>query len=145
MLWVAALALLGGLYVLSSALENGAGSGTARFVGDEPELQAVLRGLDGVRIKVYDITGDVSGAAAELGVLSNDLQGRNWEPVLRVKEDGEQADLLVKTSEETVRGLVLLVIDDKEAVVINVMGELQPEQLAGTLAALDLSVPVVGR
>jgi hypothetical protein len=117
----------------------------ARFAGHEPEIQAVLRGLDGVRIKVYDITGDADGAATELGMLSNELQGQNWEPVLRVKEDGEQADLLVKTSDETVLGLVLLVIDDTEAVVINVMGELQPEQLAGTLAALDLSVPVVGR
>jgi hypothetical protein len=117
----------------------------ARFVGDEPETQAILRGLDGIRIKVYDITGDEGVAATELGLLSSELQGRNWEPFLRVKEDGEQVDLLVKTYGETIHGLVLLGIDDKEAFVINVMGELQPEQLAGALAALDVSVPAAGR
>jgi phenylalanyl-tRNA synthetase beta subunit len=112
----------------------------AWFMDGESE-KLLLRELDGVRVKIFEISGDVDAVAAKLRELSATLQSQNWDPIVRVKDEGEQADILVRVSAETIQGLVVLVLDDKEAVVVNVIGELQPELLAEALTALDIDIP----
>ena len=93
----------------------------AYFMDGEAET-LLLRELDGVRVKIFEISGDVDAVAVKLRELSATLQSQNWDPIVRVKDEGEQADILVRVSAETIRGLVVLVVDGKEAVVVNVIG-----------------------
>ena len=111
----------------------------ANHVEDDPETEALLRSLDGVRIRIYEIDGDAERVAARMEQMKARLQGRGWEPVMLVRSKGEQAHMLVKTAAGRVAGMTVLVCDgESEAVVINLMGDIRPQQFSGVMVALDV-------
>ncbi|MDX1379681.1 MAG: DUF4252 domain-containing protein [Xanthomonadales bacterium] len=111
---------------------------------DEPETAALLRGLDGVRIRVYEIDGDPQRVAGRLERMSRRLQSDLWQSVLLTREDDEQTHMLMLSDRGRMRGLILLTTDGvSEVVVINILGDLQPRQFNRVAGALDLGTPVV--
>lgn len=111
----------------------------ANHVEDDPEAEALLRSLDGVRIRIYEIDGDAGRVLARMGRMSDELQADGWEPVMLVRSEGEQAHMLVKVVDAQIRGMTVLVCDgESEAVVINLMGEIEPQQFGGVMVALDV-------
>lgn len=118
----------------------------ASHIDDDPELRALLRSLDGIRIRIYEIDGDAGRVARRMGTMSNHLQEDGWEPVLSVREGDEVTQMLLRTVGGQVCGMTVLVSDgDSEAVVINLMGEIEPEQFGDVMVALEMDSPEVGR
>ena len=115
----------------------------ARHVDDDPEIQALLRGLDGVRIRIYEIDGDAKRVAARIEKMSRKLREDDWQPVTLFLEEGEQTHMLMKAAGGNIHGLTLIASDGEEAVVINVMGNLDPEYFTDTMVALDVDAPKV--
>lgn len=111
----------------------------AAHVEDDQETRELLRGLDGIRIRVYEIDGDAARVAQRMDGISRKLQAGGWERVLLVRSEGGQAHMLVKVSDQRIRGMTVLVSDgESEAVIVNLMGDIQPRQFAGVMAALDV-------
>ena len=111
----------------------------ARHVEDDPDTRALLESLDGVRIRIYEIDGDAARVAARMEGMSRKLEDGGWERVLLVRDQNEQAHMLLKLEGDRVSGMTVLVSDgDAEAVVINLMGNIQPQQFGGVMAALDV-------
>jgi hypothetical protein len=116
----------------------------ARHAGEDPETQALLRGLDGVRIRIYQIDGDGERVARRIEDMSRRFRDDGWEPVALIRAEGEQTHMLVKTSKDRVQGLVLLASDGaEEVVVINLMGDLQPQYFSDVMVALEVDAPDV--
>ena len=115
----------------------------ASFVEDDPRTRALLRDLDGVRVKIYAIEGDPVGVASDLNAMSSELGAQGWEPVALVREDGETTHVLVKTADTRIAGITVMTSDGKEVVLVNVMGELRPEMFDQTMVALNAPVPAV--
>ena len=112
--------------------------------GDEPETAALLRSLDGVRIRIYEIDGDPARVAARIQRMSAHLRKDHWEPVMLVQDDGEETHMLVRQRGNRILGLTLITSDgSSEAVVINVMGDIQPESFGDVMVALDVEAPDV--
>jgi len=111
----------------------------ANHVDDDPETEALLRSLDGVRIHIYEIDGEASRVASRMERMSRKLQAGGWEQVLLARSGSEQAHMLLKVVDQQICGMTVLVSDgESEAVVINLMGDLQPEQFADVMVALDV-------
>jgi hypothetical protein len=111
----------------------------ANYVDDEPETRELLRSLDGVRIRIYEINGDAARVAYRMNAMSHQLQDDGWESVMTVREQNEQTHMLLRTSGGQIRGMTVLVSDgDSEAVVINLMGDIRPEQFSDVMVALDV-------
>jgi len=111
---------------------------------DEPETRALLRSLEGVRIRIYEIDGNSGRVAADIKRMSRHLQEDGWQPVLLVRENREQTHMLAKIDASTIRGLTLLTSDgSSEAVVINLMGDIQPERFSDVMLALEVDAPTV--
>ncbi len=111
----------------------------ASHVEDDPEVRDLLRGLDGVRIRIYEIDGDAGRVASRMEKMSRKLQAGGWEQVVLVRSQDEQAHMLMKVADDRVCGMTVLVTDgESEAVVINLMGEIDPRQFSGVMVALDL-------
>ena len=71
--------------------------------------------------------------------MSRKLAGTGWERVLLVRQAQEQAHMLVRFDDDRICGMTVLVSDgDEEAVVINLMGDIEPQQFGGVMAALDV-------
>ncbi len=119
----------------------------ANFMDDEPETQALMRGLDGVRVRVYEIDGDAERVSARLASMSDSLFEDGWEPVAVVAEEGEQTWMMVKADSDAdthaFAGLTVISTDGEEAVIVNVMGDLHPALFTDTMVALDVPAPEV--
>ena len=108
------------------------------------QVQDLLKSLDGVRIRIYEINGDASRVATRINTMSGNLQEDGWEPVLLIREEDEATHMLIRVVDQQICGMTVLVSDgDSEAVVINLMGEIKPQQFGDVMVALDVDTPGV--
>ena len=110
----------------------------ARFLDDEPETQALLRSLDGVRIRIYEVNGNTDRIAHNFDRMGAKLSNDGWQPVMLVREEGELVQMFSKSSSRGMQGLTIVSADDEEVVVVNVMGDIQPEHFGDVMVALDV-------
>lgn len=110
---------------------------------DDPETNVLLENLDGVRVRKYEIVGDEMRVAERIDDMSGKLQGQGWIPVITIQEQGERVVVLMKPTETHIAGLVVISCDAQEAVVVNVMGKLQPELFSQAMADLAVDAPEV--
>ncbi|MFC1695032.1 DUF4252 domain-containing protein [Pseudomonadota bacterium] len=117
----------------------------ASHVDDDPEVRELLRSLDGIRIRIYEIDGDAGRVALRVNAMSSHLQEDGWEPVMLVRQENEATHMLLRVVDDRICGLTVLVSDgDSEAVVINLMGKIKPEQFGDVMLALEVDAPGVG-
>jgi hypothetical protein len=116
----------------------------ARFMDDEPETQVLLRSLEGVRVRTYEVHGDVRMITQKFKHMGDKLGKDGWDPVMLVKEEGELVQMYAKFSDSGIKGLTIVSVDDNEVVVVNVMGDLDPRYYSDVMVALDFDdVPEV--
>ena len=110
----------------------------ARFLDDEPETQALLRSLDGVRVRIYEVNGDSERIARNFEHMGNKLGNNGWQPVMLVREEGELVQMYAKPSGTGILGLTIVSADGDEVVVVNVMGDIEPEHFSDVMVALNV-------
>lgn len=122
------------------------GGALLNFVGalaknDDPEAAAVFSKLKGVHVNVYN-TGDVGAAAAldRVKRLKSGLQAANWSPIVQVNEEDEQVQIFMKLDGNVMDGLMLMAVDDSEAVFVNVIGQLDPNELSQLMNNFDIDI-----
>ena len=110
----------------------------ARFMDDEPETQALLRSLDGVRIRIYEVNGDSERIARNFEHMGSKLVKDGWDSVMLIREEGELVQMYAKASNTGIKGLTIVSADDEEVVVINVMGDINPAHYSDVMVALNV-------
>jgi hypothetical protein len=110
----------------------------ARFLDDDPETQALLRSLDGVRIRIYEVHGDNERIARNFEHMGDKLSNDGWEPVMLVREEGELVQMYAKPTDTGIQGLTIVSADVTEVVVVNVMGDINPMYYSDVMVALDV-------
>lgn len=108
---------------------------------EEPEAAKVLAGLKSIRINVIGLDKDNSAELKErMQSIRERLSEQGWERLVTVKEKGQDVGIFAKLrGEDAVEGIAITVIDQKkEAVFINVVGDIRPEQLADVADHLNL-------
>ncbi len=98
---------------------------------DDPALYDILSKLLLVRVNTFSID---EGLARELqpkiARIESSLENKNWEKVVRVKDRGEVANVYIKLEGEDIVGLVVMTVEgDKEAVFVNIVGEIDMEAI----------------
>ncbi|MEN1727238.1 MAG: DUF4252 domain-containing protein [Pseudomonadota bacterium] len=103
-------------------------AGFAETMGNSnPDMSTVLGGIYGVRLMVFEDLDDTSDLAVEIDLAVNELIGEGWTQALQVREDDEQVDLFMLESGQYVTGMVLMVRESNETVVMaNIHGEMDP-------------------
>lgn len=109
----------------------------ANRVEDDPATRELLRSLEGVRVKVYRIEGDALEVAGDLDAMSVHLREQGWEESVRVQEGGETTHVLVMVDCDHILGITVLSSDAEEAVIVNVMGNLDPADFTRAMRALQ--------
>jgi hypothetical protein len=99
----------------------------------EPEAAELLRGLQMVRVNVIGLDdenrADVQKRVAK---IRSDLDGHGWERVVTSqKKDEDVAIFLKMRGSEAVEGLVVTVVEgNRQAVLVNIVGDIKPEKIA---------------
>jgi hypothetical protein len=107
---------------------------------NDPEAAAVLEGLEGVRINVYSTGGEVAPAIDQLQNAKNMLSNQNWEPIIQVNEDRQNVQVFIKANGEGVQGLTVMAVDADDAVFVNILGSIDPENLGAIMDQFDVDL-----
>jgi uncharacterized protein DUF4252 len=125
---------------LEGALLNLVG---AAAKGADPEFSALIAGLKAIKVQAVPLKGLDEGAVrSKIGRTVRWLEEHGWKSTMRVKDEGEETYMYLKEIDGKISGLTLLSLDpDDEAVVINIVGRIDPEQI-GRLSQ-HLNLPLV--
>ncbi len=109
--------------------------------GDDPGFASVMAGLKAIQVQVFPMKGVEAGAVkTRIDRAVHWLEGRGWKSMVRVRDQGQETYIYLKQTGDRIEGLTLLSLDPKdEAVVINIVGRIDPAQI-GQLAQ-KLNVP----
>jgi len=107
----------------------------AKFLKNEDEdMFDIMNKLMLVRVLVYDVDSSVSDELSDISSsTAKKLDGEGWERIVRVREDGDHVDVYLKPSEDFawVNGIAVMVVgEDDEAVFVNIVGEINPEDIS---------------
>lgn len=115
------------------------------FVGamaknEDPQAAAIFNKLKGVRVSVYSTEGNSEAALGQVDRVRKSLSSTNWEPIVQVNDEGERVQIFMKINGDMMDGLVLMAVDDEEAVFINVIGQLDPQELSQVMNKFDVDL-----
>jgi hypothetical protein len=112
---------------------------------DDPAFSAVMAGLKSIKLQVFPLKGEDAGATkAKIERAAKWLEARGWKSTMRVRDQGQETYIYLKETGGKIEGLTLLSFDPKdEAVVINIVGRIDPAQLGSVAQSLHLPIQKV--
>lgn len=98
----------------------------------EPEVTQVIEGLKAIRVNVLGLTkenrDDLKKRVTE---IREKLDQNGWERIVTAVEKGQDVGVFLKTKDaKTVEGVCVTVVEKNQVVLVNVVGDIQPEKLA---------------
>ena len=103
---------------------------------NEPEVAALIRAVKHVRVNVVGYNESTRAETTDrVENVRRELEAQGWTQMVTVKEaeKAENVAVFVKMgADESIEGLVVTVMDSrkKEAVFVNLVGNIKPEQIA---------------
>lgn len=114
-----------------------------KLTQDAPEIHDLLKSLKAVRVYVYDVDGDPRRVRERIDGTWARLEADGWKSVVAVHDDGETARALVRMDgPEGIRGLVVMVEDTEQVVLVNVIGDIDPRAFGTFMAELGFEAPL---
>lgn len=110
----------------------------------EPEFSSLIAGLKAINVQVFPLKDvDESPLRTRISRAVRWLEDRGWKSTLRVKEQGEETYIYLKETGGKIDGLTLLSLSPgDEAVVINIVGRIDPAQIGRLAQHFDVDVNV---
>jgi hypothetical protein len=107
---------------------------------EDPGFSAVLAGLKSIKVQVFPLKGvDADAVKTRIGRSAHWLEDRGWVSMLKVRDQGEETYIYLKQAGDRIDGLTLLSFNPKqEAVVINIVGRIDPAQIGRISQRLNL-------
>jgi hypothetical protein len=72
--------------------------------------------------------------------ISSGLSQQGWESVVTVNSDDEQVRIFMKFNGEDVEGITVMALEEDEAVFVNVIGDLKPDELGRVMENFDIDM-----
>ena len=114
----------------------------AAAASEDKEAAAMMQGLEGVRINIYDTAGNTEPALAQMNQAKAALQAEQWQPIIQVKEQGEDVQMFTRLDGEVMQGMAIMVVNAEEAVFLNILGTIDPNQVGKVMEQLNIDVDV---
>jgi hypothetical protein len=107
---------------------------------DDPEAAALFTRLKGVRVNVFE-NREIPAAGLDLvRDVSSKLSAVGWESVVTVNSDDEQVRIFMKMNGESVEGITVMAVEPTEAVFVNVIGNISPDELERVMDNFDVDI-----
>ncbi len=115
------------------------------FVGmmssaESPETSELISKLKGIRVQMYAIDENADAAKTQFSKVKGNLKSSGWEPIVQINEEDEQVLIYMKMAGGNIEGLTVMVVDEEEAVFVNIIGQLNPAELGKVMKSLDVDV-----
>ena len=107
---------------------------------DDPEAAAFMRDLKGIRVNVYDTGGNQRPALDQMATAKAALEAEQWQPIVQVKEAGKNVQMFTRVEGELMQGMVIMVVEEAEAVFLNIIGTIDPTAAGKLMDHLNIDV-----
>lgn len=99
---------------------------------DEAKVKALVAGLKGVYVRVFEFDQPGQYSASDVDSLRSQLKSPGWSRIVgvRSRKQGENIDVHIMTSGDTVSGLAIIASAPKELTVVNIVGPIDLEKLS---------------
>lgn len=98
---------------------------------DEREVKKLIAGIKGIYVKTFEFEADGQYTTADLETIRTQLRGPGWTRLVNVRSKKEgNLEVYLLMNGEQVGGLAVLSTDDRELVVVNIVGPVDLEKLA---------------
>jgi len=99
---------------------------------EDPDLAELLRKLKAVQVRGYKNDRAGVGAVRSRAIaFARDLEKKGWESAVRVRDEDDQVDLMMKSDGKAIAGLMIIVADHKDEIVfVNIVGDIDTSQIA---------------
>lgn len=128
------------------------GGAMLNFVGmmsssGDPDASELISKLKGIRVQIYgtDTAGEtvnLDAAMSRFNEVKGHLKSNGWEPIVSINEDDERVLVYMKMDQGHMEGMTVMVVDDEEAVFVNIIGQLNPAELGRVMKSFDVDVDV---
>ncbi len=106
---------------------------------DEPELAQLVENLDSIRVRGSNLEGvHRDEVRTAMRGASERLRRAGWKTMVRLEESDESTYVFYREQDGNVLGLTVLSLEDEEAMLINLVGPIDPVQLGQLARGLDL-------
>jgi len=109
---------------------------------EDPEMYEIFGKLKLVRVQVFESTRELAMKfEAESSKTIKALDAKGWERIVRVREDDERVWVYLKPSKdfETIQGIVVIAMEDfDEAVFVNIVGDIHPDDIGKLSGHFDI-------
>ena len=102
------------------------------FEEDESELGELIGKLRSINVNIFELEGtDTKDVRKNTLDLSKGLVADGWEPVVRIRDQQEVIQILIRHDGESIAGLAAMFVDGGDSAgFINIVGEVDPSQVA---------------
>ena len=107
---------------------------------EDPEAAELFNRLKGVRVSVYETESMADGAVDLIKDVSSRLVDQGWEAVVTVNSADEQVRIFMMINDNLVEGITVMAIEETEAVFVNVIGTINPEELGKVMENFDIDL-----
>ena len=99
---------------------------------EEAQVKRLLEGITGIYVKSYGFKTEGVWSAADLGGVRSQLRGPQWARIVGVtnKDDGQNAEVFVRSENQKMTGLAILVTEPKQLTVVNIIGSIDLNSLS---------------
>lgn len=99
---------------------------------DEVRVKKLIASIDGIYIKSFEFKKEGAYSPADLDNVRNQLKAPEWSRIVGMTsaEDGETAEVYVRTENKRVSGVAILWSAPKELTVCNIVGPVDLDSLA---------------
>jgi len=107
----------------------------AKFMQDEDQdVRDMLSKLKLVRVQVFDVDESMVKEFNEVTTRITAMLDKKggWERIVRVREEDDNVDIYLRPSDnyESILGIVVMVAENDEAVFVNIVGEINPDDIS---------------
>jgi hypothetical protein len=107
---------------------------------EDPEAAELFNRLNGVRVNVFETSAMADGAIDFVKDTSSKLNELGWEPVVTVNSQDEQVRIFMMINNDQVEGITVMAVEETEAVFVNVIGSINPEELGKVMNNFDIDI-----
>jgi hypothetical protein len=113
---------------------------------EDPEIAEILTKLEFVKVQIFNLKGDATKAKSTIESVSKKLKAKQWETLVTVNDNEEDQNVRIfsKTTNNIIEGFVVMVVssetDGGEAIFINIVGDIDPNQIAKITDNLDINI-----
>lgn len=130
--------------VVDVTLDGAALGMASKFMEKEPEAKALVQGLKGVYVKVFEFDKPGAYTPADVESIRSQLQAPGWTRIVQVKsrKSGDVEVYVLEDGKGGNAGMAVFVAEAKELVVVNIVGPIDLEKLASLEG--KMGIPKVG-